>query len=200
MKKHSLISLICTSLITVGLCISPSGADTTAQITELRNEISNLKSAMIQLQSELPASYNRLHDLMGQANPSGGVLMVAPFVQVKRGATVDFPISLVPGTLSPSGLQADLQIPTGWTLLGIAAGKSTTDAGKGIKTNGGRFIIFGLSQTVLGPGVVAIATYSVPASAFANTIAISIDNPVASDANGSGIIIATVSGNVKVTQ
>lgn len=202
LNPKSLISMLVVPILLFGY---PSIAITTAQTTDFQAQLVNLESAANQLKADQPAAFLRLHGIISDlqtaalaANPSSGLLMVGASVSVKKGASINFPISLIDGTLSPSGIQCELVIPTGLTLVSLTIGPAASAAGKTLTANGSKFLVGGLNQTTISKGVLAIARFSVATSAILGFNAISLINPAATDKDGNAVPIVTTSGIVKV--
>jgi hypothetical protein len=98
----------------------------------------------------------------------------------------------------PAAIELALTVPAGITLSSVSIGPAATAAGKELSMNGGQLIEFGLNQTVIGQGVVAIAHLSIPAATTKALYSIGLTNPVVSDASGKAVIVSATSGVVVV--
>lgn len=156
-------------------------------------EIRNLSAHASVLQQDQTVT---IHNLMSISNLLNGALLTAPIVATAPGTKVSLPITLIPSTFFPAGIQVDLSLPAGIILNSITIGPAALAAGKSISTSGNRLIIFGLNQNPISAGVVAIANFTLPPTK--TFYPISFINPVFVDGNGKAVIASTTSGTVVV--
>lgn len=194
------------SISIVALVSSLSYAQTAEE--KLQAQISVLDAQVNKLALDQPAAFARLNGKittlqanLSQLNLGTSVVLAQGFLKPVKGSTFDMSISLFAGSLAPISLQGDLIVPAGLTLVSIIAGPSSTGSGKQLTTNlvngNVRFVIFGLNQTPIGAGVVAIARFTATANTGSN-LPVSIINPVSSDAAGKAMPTSDVSGTVQV--
>src|SRR5512136_991668 len=101
------------------------------------------------------------------------VLAQSPTLAVDKvaglpGTTVDVPVNLTAGASAVSSLQFDLTFTTSRvSYVSAAAGAAASAAGKdaisAATSSGARMIIFGLNQTTVGTGTVAIVRLMISA-------------------------------------
>lgn len=162
-------------------------------------EISTLGKSVDETTTDVNAAFEKFKQ---ETNLSQSVLIVGGILTAHPGDTIQWPISLVPGTFSPTALQFDLTIPTGLTFVSAAIGPAGVLAGKQFSSSvvGGtpRALLFGINQTPIGSGVVAIITLKVDPAAAKRNYPVALSNPAVSDGAGNAVVNSTVSGTVIV--
>lgn len=198
------ISILATLVIISG---SRNSGAIGADATKLNAELENLRLAGKSLEQDQPAAFARLHAIIAGitdsahvANPSNALLMVGAVVNIKRGDSFDFPVTMTNVSNSPVVLQGDFTIPSGFTLVSIIPSPAVIGAGKNLAANIsiGRFIIYGVNTTPIPAGIVAVARFSTTGSPLTGLVPIAIKDPVAAG-NTTAMPVVTVSGFVKVT-
>lgn len=180
-----------------------------SQATEIDDSVDNvgkqvdtLSGQVQDLGSDQNAAFTKLqtnlHNLQDQTNLSQGVLLVGGILLNSPGLTFNWPITLLPGTFVPTGLQADIVLPTGFSIVSITAGPAATAANKQVSASGNRFIIFGINQTAIGPGVVATVKLQATSGTAKRQYSIGLINPVVADKDGVPVCASAVSGTVEV--
>ncbi len=110
------------------------------------------------------------------------------------GNAVDIIVSLSTGTTGVAGLQFDLDSPMALTMNTVTAGAASTAAGKSVQGNVAgndiRVIVFGLNQSVIGPGALAVINVQVPAGQVTGAQALTLLNATATDAAGATVTLA----------
>ena len=115
------------------------------------------------------------------------------------GGTVVLPINLTSaGGAQTSGLQWTFTYSSDITGVTVAAGSSSTAAGKSVTCNGigNPCIVAGFNSTVIPDGPVATATFQISAAPSNNPITIQLSGVVASTASGTSIPSSGVSGSI----
>jgi hypothetical protein len=116
------------------------------------------------------------------------------------GNSVTIPISIATGTTGASGLQFDLILPAGVSTGPVVAGAASTAAGKSVSSNvvgnALKVIIFGLNQTSISAGQVAMVTLVVDANLTTGNLVLALANVSATDLNGTSIPLATSGGGI----
>lgn len=120
------------------------------------------------------------------------------------GNTVDIPITLSTGTTGVGGVQFDLALPLGVSSNTVTAGISAINAGKSVQANvvgtALRIIVFGLNQSVMASGQVAVVNLQIGAGMVSGTLPLTLSNVSASDINGLSVpMAASGSGVLTVT-
>lgn len=187
LRKFALYALII--LCSGGIVYASPESDLDARITTLQNAVSAL-------QTDQPAAFTKFKQILAEANQPDCVLMVADVVSSAVG-TVALPVTLIPGTFSPAGIQADFSFPSSISFVSATLGPIPSGEGKSIQTNivGGalRVIVFGLNQTPITEGVDFTLTFK---TTVKGQFPITISNPVASDASGNQLPLCLTSGIV----
>ncbi len=118
------------------------------------------------------------------------------------GASVDLSVSFSAGSTTVSGFLFDLGFPSSLSYGSVTTGSAASAAGKGASANsisgGVRVLIFGVNQTAIGSGPVAIVHLNIAAGAAAGTIAVNIGNISASDPSGNPVTVSGSGGSVTV--
>lgn len=167
---------------------------------DLQDKINGLEAKLIIAEkalTDLSINQAKLIQRYTTTNASAGGLLVFGTGAGTKGQNIQIPISFLPGPIGISGVQQDIILPAGFTLVSITAGPAALVAGKSVSSNNGRMIIFGLNQTPIDAGVVAFATIKSPATA-GGIYAINVNTPVASDGSGTPVPISVTSGWVKI--
>ncbi len=139
----------------------------------------------------------------GHADPpqSSAVISVGS-ATATAGSSVNLTVSLTPGTTSISTLQFDLQTPAALVYSSTTTGDAAAAAGKsaaGSSVSGGvRVIVFGLNQTAIGAGPIAVVTLVIAAGTPAGTLPLTVANQTASDPAGLAASLGSVNGQVTV--
>lgn len=188
-RFRSIILSVSILIGTVNLCLASSS-------NELDTEIQNLQADTNSLQVDQPAAFDRLKT---QTNLIRGPLIVGGIQSTTSGSTIDWLVSYVASTYSVTALQFDLEVPISFSVVSVTAGPASLAANKSVEYSSAtsRGIIFGLNQTVIGSGVIAIVQLKLnplPNSFYP----VNLLNPVASDANGHALLISAMSGTVEV--
>lgn len=200
MRSMLVLSLLLLTLVS-GPRFAFAASELDTRLAVIQGDVASLQTVQPAAFTRLNAQIDALRSTLTQLNLSGSVLMAGSTLSVKRGTTFNFNISILPGTSSSAGLEGTLITPTGWTLTSLTAGPAATAAGKTVSFNPqtGIFIIAGLNQTLIQGGVVAVASFKIPATAVPTLVPVSITFPSASDPNGNAISISEISGTVTVT-
>ena len=118
------------------------------------------------------------------------------------GGVVNVPITFTAGAMPISTLQFDLTIPAQLGYEGISAGAAAVAASKSLSfsaiAGGIRVLIFGPTNGVIGPGVIANAQISISATAPGGVIPISVNGLVAFDPNAGDVGLIGSNGYVRV--
>lgn len=141
---------------------------------------------------------NAFDYLMKISNLSSGALLTANVVNAHPGDTVDMDITLAPGNCSVASIQSTLNLPIGVTLKSFTVGPAAANAGKQISSQQSTFLIFGLNQTIMNPGIVASAHLAIDPNAFKTVYSVGISTPVISDPDGHAVVVSGLSGSVVV--
>jgi len=172
---------------------------------ELQNEIANLNTKTTELQgkvSVLSQDQMRLISRYKATNATRGALFVVGVSTSTKGQTLQIPISFVPTSLPITSIQQDFVVPSSFTLVSVVAGPAAIAAGKNVQVNTSagvsRLIVFGLNQTPIGEGVLAIATVRSLPTIPSGVYPIVTLNPVASDASGAAAPMSVTSGWIKL--
>lgn len=164
----------------------------------LKDSVDALVATTDKVSVDVPAAIKRIKD---QTNLSSGGLIVGGVVDSVPGATVDIPITLV-GTSQSVALQADIVIPQGMTFVSLVQGPIVTAASKVFQSNTignvRRFLVFGLNETVIGPGTLATLRLKIDAAAAKRFYQININDPVLTNVDAKAIIVSGVSGTVRL--
>jgi chitodextrinase len=115
------------------------------------------------------------------------------------GATVALTVNFTAGgATGVSTLQFDLQLPAALSFSSVTAGSAATAAGKSasgsIVTGGVRVLIFGLNQTTIGTGAVAVVNLTIAGGTGPGSLAVGITNITASDPTGTINVPTTGTG------
>ncbi|MBZ5538796.1 MAG: fibronectin type III domain-containing protein [Acidobacteriia bacterium] len=115
------------------------------------------------------------------------------------GATVALTVTFTAGGApGVSTLQFDLQLPAALSFSSVATGTAATAAGKSASGNaiagGVRVLVFGLNQTTIGTGAVAVVSLSIAGGTPPGTLSVGITNITASDPTGTINVPTTGTG------
>lgn len=184
-------------LLTSTLHAAPAEKDLQASITTLSNKLSASEATVTLLKADI----DNLVETVNLVNANHSILLVSGVSSGTAGGSVQIPITFVPSTWQATAFQAEIVLPAGFTLKGLTIGPAAITANKNVQLNpaNGRFLVFGLNQTVLEDGVVAIATVNIATGTHSGIYPFALSNPVATDANGSAALdIVTLSGEIKL--
>lgn len=173
---------------------------------KLVNAITALTSKITALETQtslLVSDNNVLLNKLASTNlDKSSLLTVGISTNVVAGSQVQVPIKFVLGPIPIAGVQADIVIPSSFSVVGIVAGPAATLAGKSVSMNvlgqTTRIIIFGLNQTPIFSGVVATLTLKSASVAPKGINPIVSLSPSATDANGNTVLLTTTSGLVTI--
>lgn len=119
-----------------------------------------------------------------------------------KGTTINLPVYFKEGTKQVAGLQFDLAISSGLTPVSVQPGIAAQAANKTVQGNtvqgGFRVLIFGLNQTTIPTGPVAIIRCQIGASSGLGKRSVLILNMSASDSAGANVPITGKNGSVEV--
>lgn len=128
-------------------------------------------------------------------------LTVGTVGTVKSG-TVDLAIHYKASTAPVSGIQFDLVLPQTITVQSVTPGIAAQAAGKSVQGNpvatGQRVIIFGLNQTVIPSGPVAVIRLTFGVNAPLGKTTLPLANVSASSPTGAGTPLTGRSGSVTI--
>lgn len=161
---------------------------------DLQSRINALQSTVTQLTLDVSALLTKFH----MANVGDCGLLVGDVVAGSTGTTVSVPLTFIPGPTPISAIQGDVFLPAGWSITGITAGPAATASGKTVSFSSSTAIIFGLNQTPIPPGVLAIAGVRPASSAKKGLYPFELHNAAASDPNGASAPLCTTSGEIKL--
>lgn len=122
------------------------------------------------------------------------------------GLTATVSINLTSGTIGISTLQFDL-IPANEIsainpvviTTGVAATIANKSASANVLPNGNvRVLIFGLNQTIIGSGGLAVVQFNIASNATSGSHTIGITGIVSSDSNGNNVPTTGVTGSITV--
>ena len=194
-----------TAIIAFVLILFISAASIAATRQDLINKITNLNAELSVLQTKASALAQDQAKLIARhrlTNAWKSALFVVGTSTSTKGQTLQIPVSFIPSAAPVSSLQQDMVMPSSFTLVSVTAGPAALAAGKSAQVNavGGvsRLLVFGLNQTPVGEGVLAILTVRSVATAPNGIYAIGAINPVASDGSGIPVPLSVTSGWVKL--
>jgi hypothetical protein len=170
------------ALLFLSLISGPVKASTRA---DLDTHIQNVEQITSSLTVSVPAALTRLKTQTNTGTPAN--------------QTVTWPISYVASTFSVAGLQFDLALPSSFTVVSVSAGPAAIAAGKSVTWNAStdRGLVFGLNQTALGTGVVALVQLQIGQVSH-GLYSMALVNPVAVTGAGTSILISATSGTIGV--
>jgi len=162
----------------------------------------DLNTGIDTLSATATALDNSYVNLSGVLNLQTGSLIALGHTAGLKGASVDVPVMFVAGKGNIAALQFDVLLPTGVTFVSAVIGPAGTTAGKSVATNpvtgGVRVIVFGLNQTLISNGELAVLTLQIGTSVASGHISLGITNVVGSDPNGVDVSVTASTGTVKV--
>jgi hypothetical protein len=188
------------SISVMFLLLSGLASGTTTAATRV-----DLSSAILQLQETANLEtkqgtevLNALHVVT--APPSS---LTVGLVQVSRGGQINLPIYLKENSSrSISGVQFDVVIASGMSPMFVNPGIAAQAANKTVTGNavpsGYRVLIFGINQTAIQSGPVALIRVAVDGNAGLGKRDIIISNIVASDPTGSAIPTSGKNGAITI--
>lgn len=121
-----------------------------------------------------------------------------------KGTTIDFPVYFKEGTKGVAALQFDIHLSSAMGLdpLSVSPGIAALAAAKSTQgniVNGGyRVIVFGLNQTVIPSGPVAVIRVSINSSVASGKQAISLVGTLGSDPDGNAVPLSPQTGSLIV--
>lgn len=117
----------------------------------------------------------------------------------KPGGTVILPIKLTSaGGAQAAGIQWSLVYPSDITGVSLSLGNSGVIAHKSLACNGNICFVAGLNLTIIPDGTLAVATFHIAPSSFAQSIPIQITGVVAASAVAQSIPVRSVSSTVSL--
>lgn len=122
--------------------------------------------------------------------------------KIQRSSATDLTIHYKASTATVSAMQFDFVVPQGFMVQSVTAGLAAQAAGKSVQANpvatGQRILVFGLNQTVIPSGPVAVirlqANFSAPVG-MTNLTAVVVS---ASNPSGGNVPLAIRNGKVNV--
>jgi hypothetical protein len=122
-------------------------------------------------------------------------------VSAPAGSSAVFPVTLSSSRQAPvASLQFSVGLPNGWTIKSVDPGPAAQSAGKSVSFGAanGKVILFGLDQSAIGAGVVALVSVQIPKEAATGKITIPLKETIFS--NSAGVSIrAGKPGNGSIT-
>lgn len=126
--------------------------------------------------------------------------LTAGTVAGKSSGSVDLTIHYKASTTTVAGIQFDLQVPAGLTAQAVTAGLASQASNKSVQgnpvTGGYRVIIFGLNQTTIPSGPVAIIHLQI--GQVSGKLPLSLINISASSPAGSNVPLKGRNGSVTI--
>lgn len=192
-RNRFIRSLLVMSLLSIGFVPTTDGAtqsDLQAQIAELTKAVN----------AELIQDVDVLNALaVVTAMPQS---LTVGVVSGTQGTAVNLPVYLKEGTKQVAGVQFDLTIPAGITVASVTPGIAAQAANKSAQGNpvgsNYRILVFGLNQTAISSGPVAIVRLNINPIAALGKRAISILNLSGTDPTGSAVSITGKNGSLEV--
>jgi hypothetical protein len=171
-----------------------AGPAWSAGLPELNNEIDVLHSTA-------NATVSAFNKIEADTNLNVGSLVNGGIITTSANTTVSWPIFFVASTFSVTAIQADLVIPSSFSILSIMAGPVAVADGKSVSEsfiNGNeRFVVFGLNQNAIGSGIVAYMQIKIGA-VQKGLYPMALINPAGSDAGGKAVLVSSESGTIEV--
>lgn len=186
------------SWVSLALCLSCLATKSQASQTD------DLDSAIGGLEQQVDVTTTagkKAGDLLNQTNATQSALFVGSIMTAHAGDTVSFPITLIPGPVPISALQADVLLSSGISIVSMTAGAAALDAGKTVSFSGNPsnpVLVFGINRNTIGDGVVVIVTLKLDPSLGAGLYPVIFSNPVASGPDGKSLPMCVTSGIVEV--
>ncbi len=178
------------------LCLSSLGGAAKTQ-EDLDAAVASLETAVAQERTQDVQVINVINSLV--AKP---LTVIAGNAIAKPGDTVDIPIIFRSSTTAVSSMQFDLNFPLGMRITSVDAGPAATAAGKSVQfsviNSGSRVLAFGLNQTPIGTGTVAILHFAIDVSATPGTKIIQVLNLAGSTPAGTGVPLIGKSGSITI--
>src|SRR3990172_5104398 len=104
------------------------------------------------------------------------------------GSAIDLTVIFTPGSTPVSTIMIDLSLPSSLSYVSTGTGAAATAAGKAAQgtviPGGVRLLIFGINQTQMGAGDVALVRLNISPTALPGMLGIGIPYISASDPNG----------------
>jgi uncharacterized repeat protein (TIGR01451 family) len=141
--------------------------------------------------------------LASQAWADVNPVLTAGTVSGLPGASVDLSIQFSAGTRGVSALQFDLSLPPGVTYVSATSGAAAAAAGKSVSANPItaaqlRVLVFGLNQTAIPAGELAIIRLQIAANAAPGTWPLTLTGVVMADPNGLEVPADQVTGSFTI--
>lgn len=190
-KKFLTISIMAL----VGGCLCATVRATPQQ--DLDNAVTGLATETTTTTGEEAAATT----LLTQTNITQSSVLIAGIVTGTKGTSVDVPLTLIPGPDSPTALQFNISVPVGVTISSVSVGAAATAAGKSVQFSSATLstVLFGLNQTSIGDGVVAIVHTKLASTATSGSLlTVGLTTPAASNAAGSIVPLCLTSGILRV--
>jgi hypothetical protein len=128
--------------------------------------------------------------------------LTGSMVEAKKGTTVDVPVHLKNGTPAVCSVQFDVAPGSGLTVTSVVPGIAAIAANKSASGNqvagGYRVLVFGLNQTIIPNGPVAILKVAIDGSATVGKIPVVILNTLGSDPPANSVAVSGKNGWVDV--
>ncbi len=120
------------------------------------------------------------------------------------GTAVNLTVSFTPGASPVAGLDFELTIPASLSYVSTTTGAAATTAGKsanGSNPSSGivKVLVFGLNQTPIGSGAVAIVRLNIAAGTPAGPLTVGLQNLTATDPDANRVTASGSGGSVTVT-
>jgi hypothetical protein len=168
-------------------------------VSALNAEIAVLQATTTTTINDVNAAFMRIK---AETNQNGCALLVGQLEHTKANTTVNWTVSFVASTTPITAFQFDLPVPSSFTVVSVSAGTSSTTAGKSVSANLSngveRVIIFGLNQTPIPTGPVAVVQLKLASTVPNELCPIQMINPSASNAAGSTVPLCLMNGYVEV--
>ena len=133
---------------------------------------------------------------------SSGQIVTVGAAAGSPGTQVDLAIQFSPGFAGVSTLQFDLAFPSTLapvsTTPGVAALYAGKSASASIASGTMRILLFGLNQSFIGSGPIAVVRFHIASDVQASVMPVSITNVIASDNEAKSIAAASANGSITV--
>lgn len=194
MFTKRILSTAISVLILAGLQIS---ADAIASKQDLQKEIAALLASVDKETAQDVEVVNAVTVAIAPA-----LSLTVGTVAGAKNQTIDLPIYFKAGVNSVSGVQFDLALSTGLSVVGSDIGIAAKVAEKSIQVapipGGVRVLIFGLNNNQINSGSVAILKIAVSQNAQAGKRAIPIGSIAASSPIGTGVTMTGRNGSLQI--
>lgn len=186
-------------LIALWMLFSVSNAEATA-LQDLQAEIAKLKAEIALLKTGVSNEVAQDVQVVNAINVALSPKQSLTVGIVAGKTSIDLPVYFKASTQAVSGLQFDLVLSTGLTVTSITPGIAAQVAGKSTQGNpvqvGHRVLIFGVNQTIIPSGPVAIIKLSVGGNK--GKLALPIMNLSGSSPTGTNVPLAGLTGGVNI--